>query len=142
MRDSFQTSAHESCPATRPVIAEDMTRPCAVSLRAILKRHKTFSRSQYFFVRFGERVDKALWYTAPLSRHTLSEQFKKRKRQTGLPWDAVLHSTRHTALTDFGAAGADAFTIQQIAGHHLFDHLAEIYSPSARDDSASSSATG
>ena len=35
----------------------------------------------------------------------------------GLPWDAVLHSTRHTALTDFGAAGADAFTIQQIAGH-------------------------
>ena len=35
----------------------------------------------------------------------------------GLPWDAVLHSTRHTALTDFGAAGADAFTIQKIAGH-------------------------
>ena len=35
----------------------------------------------------------------------------------GLPWDAVLHSTRHTALTDLGAAGADAFTIQAIAGH-------------------------
>src|SRR5215469_6846653 len=104
-------------PQPGPVIAEDMTRPCAVSLRAILKRHKTLSRSQYVFVRFGERVDKALWYTAPLSRHTLSEQFKKQKLQMGLPWDAVLHSTRHTALTDFGAAGADAFTIQQIAGH-------------------------
>jgi len=35
----------------------------------------------------------------------------------GLPWDAVLHSTRHTALTDLGAAGADAFTIKQVAGH-------------------------
>jgi hypothetical protein len=35
----------------------------------------------------------------------------------GLPWDAVLHSTRPTALTDLGAAGADAFTIQAIAGH-------------------------
>jgi len=35
----------------------------------------------------------------------------------GLPWDAVLHSTRHTALTDLGAAGADAFTIQAVAGH-------------------------
>ena len=34
-----------------------------------------------------------------------------------LPWDAVLHSTRHTALTDLGAAGADAFTIQTLAGH-------------------------
>src|SRR5215469_18808211 len=35
----------------------------------------------------------------------------------GLPWDAVLHCTRHTALTDLGAAGADAFTIQAVAGH-------------------------
>jgi integrase len=85
--------------------------------RAILEQQKTCLRSQYVFVRFGERVDKSLWYTAPLSRHTLSEQFTKRKRGMGLPWDAVLHSTRHTALTDFGAAGADAFTIQQIAGH-------------------------
>jgi len=85
--------------------------------RAILERQKTLSRSQFVFVRFGERIDKSLWYTAPLSRHTLSEQFTKRKREMGLPWDAVLHSTRHTALTDFGAAGADAFTIQTIAGH-------------------------
>lgn len=51
------------------------------------------------------------------SRHTLSQQFTKRREAMGLPWDAVLHSTRHTALTDLGAAGADAFTIQAIAGH-------------------------
>ena len=35
----------------------------------------------------------------------------------GLPADAVLHSTRHTMLTELGAAGADASTIQVIAGH-------------------------
>jgi glycine/D-amino acid oxidase-like deaminating enzyme len=35
----------------------------------------------------------------------------------GLPEDAVLHSTRHTMLTELGAAGADASTIQVIAGH-------------------------
>jgi len=91
--------------------------PLMSDARAILERQKTISRSQYVFVRFGGRVDKDLWYTAPLSRHTLSQQFTKRRQEMGLPWDAVLHSTRHTALTDLGAAGADAFTIQAIAGH-------------------------
>ena len=47
----------------------------------------------------------------------MSEQFSNRRDQLGLPWDAVLHSTRHTALTDLGAAGADVFTIKQVAGH-------------------------
>lgn len=91
--------------------------PLTADAKAILERQKTISRSQYVFVRLGGRVDKDLWYTAPLSRHTLSQQFTKRRRDMGLPWDAVLHSTRHTALTDLGAAGADAFTIQAIAGH-------------------------
>lgn len=91
--------------------------PLTPEARAIFERQKTISRSQYVFVRFGGRVDKDLWYTAPLSRHTLSQQFTKRREDMGLPWDAVLHSTRHTALTDLGAAGADAFTIQAIAGH-------------------------
>jgi integrase len=62
-------------------------------------------------------VRKDLWYTAPVSRHTVSSQFRDRRDELGLPWDAVLHSTRHTALTDLGAAGADAFTIQAFAGH-------------------------
>src|SRR6266567_871756 len=69
------------------------------------------------FVPLGERVNKDLWYTAPVSRHTVSSQFSDRRDEMGLPWDAVLHSTRHTALTDLGAAGADAFTIQAVAGH-------------------------
>jgi len=91
--------------------------PLTAEAAAILENQKKISRSQYVFVRFGGRVDKDLWYTAPLSRHTLSQQFTKRREEMGLPWDAVLHSTRHTALTDLGAAGGDAFTIQAIAGH-------------------------
>jgi len=31
--------------------------------------------------------------------------------------DCVLHSTRHTFCTNLGKAGADAFTIQKLAGH-------------------------
>lgn len=91
--------------------------PLTSEAKAILERQKTISRSQYVFVRFGGKVDKDLWFTAPLSRHTLPQQFTKRREEMDLLWDAVLHSTRHTALTDLGAAGADAFTIQAIAGH-------------------------
>jgi integrase len=76
-----------------------------------------FSPGNYVFVRFGERVNKDLWYTAPVSRHTASSQFSNRRDEMELPWDAVLYSIRHTALTDLGAAGADAFTIQAVAGH-------------------------
>ena len=68
-------------------------------------------------MRFGDRVKKESWYTEPISRHTVSSQFSGRRDEMGLPWDAVLHSTRRTALTDLGAAGADAFTIQAVAGH-------------------------
>ena len=49
--------------------------------------------------------------------HHTHRQFSGRRDAMGLPSDAVLHSTRHTALTDLGAAGADAFTIQAVAGH-------------------------
>jgi integrase len=31
--------------------------------------------------------------------------------------DCVIHSFRHTFLTRFGEAGADAFTIKKVAGH-------------------------
>ena len=34
-----------------------------------------------------------------------------------LPNDCVIHSLRHTFLTRFGEAGADAFTIKKVAGH-------------------------
>ena len=34
-----------------------------------------------------------------------------------LPRDCVIHSLRHTFLTPFGEAGANAFTIKKVAGH-------------------------
>ena len=34
-----------------------------------------------------------------------------------LPDDAVIHSSRHTALTNLGLAGADIWSLQQSAGH-------------------------
>lgn len=91
--------------------------PLTGEARKILQRQKQISRSNFVFVRFGPRVGKELWYKSPISRHTISQQFSQRRDEMGLPWDAVLHCTRHTALTDLGAAGADAFTIQAVAGH-------------------------
>ena len=91
--------------------------PLTEEAREILEGQKVISRSDFVFVRCGDRVKRELWYVAPLSRHTVSEQFSARRDEMGLPWDAALHSTHHTALTDLGAAGADAFTIQAVAGH-------------------------
>jgi integrase len=93
------------------------TVPLTKAARTILERQKSISKSHFVFVRVGNRVDKYLWYMAPISRFTVSEQFSKRRDELGLPWDAVLHSTRHTAGTDLGAAGANAFTIQKFLGH-------------------------
>lgn len=91
--------------------------PLTRTAREIIDRQRQLSRSQFVFVRHGERVDKHLWYVAPLSRHTVSEQFSRRRDEMGLPKDAVLHSTRHTAGTDLAASGANAFTIQAFMGH-------------------------
>jgi len=91
--------------------------PLTTEARSLLERQKSISRSNFVFVRFGARVKKELLYTEPVSRHTISSQFSEKRDRMKLPWDAVLHSTRHTALTDLGAAGADAFTIQTLAGH-------------------------
>jgi len=52
-----------------------------------------------------------------MARHWVSEQFRSVRNKFSLPWDAVLHSTRHTFCTRLGESGADAFTIQKLAGH-------------------------
>lgn len=46
-----------------------------------------------------------------------SQMFKKFSKKLELPWDAVLHSTRHSFCTRLGESGVDAFTIQKLAGH-------------------------
>jgi len=52
-----------------------------------------------------------------LTRTWASKLFHAIAKEMELPWDAVLHSTRHTFCTRLGESGADAFTIKQLAGH-------------------------
>jgi integrase len=52
-----------------------------------------------------------------LSQTHPTHQFHKIVLGLGLPKDCVLHSTRHTFCTRLGESGADAFTIQRLAGH-------------------------
>jgi site-specific recombinase XerD len=40
------------------------------------------------------------------------------RRELGMTREFVLHSLRHTMLTRLGESGADAFTVQRVAGHH------------------------
>jgi len=55
--------------------------------------------------------------THPLSRNWVSEQFRTVRDALSLSKDCVIHSTRHTYCTNLGANGADAFAIQNLAGH-------------------------
>jgi len=48
---------------------------------------------------------------------SLDHLHQKLRRDLQLPMDCVIHSFRHTFLTRFGEAGADAFTIKKVAGH-------------------------
>ena len=52
-----------------------------------------------------------------LNRTYASRMFHKVTEELNMPWDCVLHSTRHTFCTKLGLAGADAFTIKALAGH-------------------------
>ena len=55
-------------------------------------------------------------YQETLPRN-LARPSSQQARDLELPNDCVLHSLRHTFLTRFGEAGADAFTIKKVAGH-------------------------
>jgi integrase len=54
---------------------------------------------------------------APYQVTSLDHLHKKLRDDLRLPKDCVIHSLRHTFLTRFGEAGADAFTIKKVAGH-------------------------
>ena len=82
-----------------------LTPRAAVALSACLPQ----SRCAFVFTSKGGR--------RPLTRHYPSEQFRTIRYAVNLGPDYVLHSTRHTFCTRLGKAGADAFTIQKLAGH-------------------------
>jgi len=83
--------------------------PLTARAAAMLKLQKAGSRSKWVWTAVSGR--------RKLSRSWASEQFRAIRDEFGLPWDAVLHSARHTFCTRLGESGADAFTIQKLAGH-------------------------
>jgi integrase len=67
------------------------------------------SKSQWVFAARGGKK--------PMTRHYPSEIFRTIRSVLNLGPETVLHSARHTFCTRLGNAGADAFTIQKLAGH-------------------------
>lgn len=82
-----------------------LTSRAASALEACL----TKSRCEFVFTGKGGK--------RKLTRHYPSEQFRLVRDLLNQDQDVVLHSTRHTFCTNLGRAGADAFTIQKLAGH-------------------------
>ena len=66
------------------------------------------SESEYVFANYAGK---------PYFVTSLDHLHKKLRGDLELPNDCVIHSLRHTFLTRFGEAGADAFTIKKVAGH-------------------------
>ena len=66
------------------------------------------SKSEYVFANYAGK---------PYLVTSLDHIHKKLRADLELPNDCVIHSLRHTFLTRFGEAGADAFTIKKVAGH-------------------------
>jgi site-specific recombinase XerD len=82
-----------------------LTERAAAAVAEALKR----SRCDYVFTARGARRG--------ITRHYPTHQFRVIADALKLPEDCVLHSTRHTFCTRLGESGADAFTIQRLAGH-------------------------
>jgi integrase len=83
--------------------------PMTAMAEAMLTECKLRSKCQYVFTSANGR--------RRMSRHWASEQFREIRDKLQLPWDCVIHSCRHTFCTRLGESGADAFTIQKLAGH-------------------------
>ena len=66
------------------------------------------SKSEYVFASSSDK---------PYLVTSLDHLHKRIRDELQLPQDCVIHSLRHTFLTRFGEAGADAFTIKKVAGH-------------------------
>jgi integrase len=74
----------------------------------MLVNRSLVSKSEYVFANLADK---------PYLVTSLDHLHKKLRDDLQLPKDCVIHSLRHTFLTRFGEAGADAFTIKKVAGH-------------------------
>jgi integrase len=106
---------------------EDRFVPLTPRAQEIVLSQMMLSRSSHVFTRYGPRVkgnreavrkpftklERA--YVDPISRHTLSHAFSVRAKEMGIV-GLVFHSTRHSAATEVGAAGANLFTLMTAFG--------------------------
>lgn len=83
--------------------------PITGRVREILKKWMPKSKCDLVFTREDG--------TTPVSPYTLVQQQERMRDLLGLPRDAVVHSGRHTGLTNLGLTGMDPFTLQRVAGH-------------------------
>src|ERR1700758_3373452 len=83
--------------------------PITARAKDILTAWMAKSKSDLAFTR-EDRI-------SPISAFTLIQQQERMRNLLNLPWDACVHSARHTALTTLGLTGVDAFTLQRAAGH-------------------------
>ena len=84
--------------------------PITARAKQILRTWMGKSKSDRVFTREDDGV-------SPVSAYTLIQQQERMRRLLNLPWDACVHSARHTALTNLGLTGVDPFTLQRAAGH-------------------------
>lgn len=76
--------------------------------QSMLVNRSLLSKSEYVFANESGK---------PYLVTSLDHLHNKVRSALQLPNDCVIHSLRHTFLTRFGEAGADAFTIKKVAGH-------------------------
>jgi integrase len=89
---------------------------------AMLARRKAQSHSKWVFPGKTDR---------PFLVTSLDHQHADVRALLGLDADFVVHSLRHTMLTRLGLAGADVFTIKQIAGHSSIQMSEKYVHPSS-----------
>ena len=84
------------------------TFPITAVMREVLVGQKKISRSEFVFVRKDRKT--------PVSKWTLDKQQARLRKALNLPWDATIHSFRHSVATRLGLSGADPFTMQKLMG--------------------------
>lgn len=83
--------------------------PLTERAKAMLAERRRETQSPFVFVETDGK---------PMLGTSASHENSKVRLRLGFPTEFVLHSLRHTFCTRLGEAGADAFTIQRLAGHH------------------------
>jgi integrase len=82
--------------------------PITATMREVLLQQKKVSQSEFVFVRQDRKT--------PVSKWTLDKQQARLRKKFNLPWDATIHSFRHSVATRLGLSGADPFTMQKLMG--------------------------